>query len=380
VNGRFVIFLTILCGFLLGSGYYVGHRITTSLTWVSAPVVWVGVYTIILLQIAGPFVYRVLPSQQTAYFVGRWIVFSFMGIGATLVIYTLLADAGMLMMGFLYPQWAAVAAPYGVVVVLSMVVFSNLCGAMQMAAGPRVYKVDVHIPKSLQSLNGFKIAQISDLHVGPTISRRFVDKVVRRTNDLRPDMVALTGDLIDGLPDVLRPSCEPLRSLRSTHGAYAVLGNHEFYWRPAAWIEEYGRLGFKHLNNEHVVITHQNARIAVAGVPDRSAVAMSETLTYEPEKASLGIPDDTYKILLAHQPKSAKEAQSCGFHLMLSGHTHGGQFFPFTLLVRVAERFVRGLYRSGDLWVYVSRGTGYWGPPMRFLVPPEITLITLRAC
>jgi predicted MPP superfamily phosphohydrolase len=379
VNVRLVAFLTIFCGFLLGCGFYVGHSFTAAVTWVSPAVVWVGVYVIVLLQIAGPFVYRVLPSQETRYFVGRWIVFSFMGIGATLVIFTLLADAAVAIAGLIKPEWALLAAPYSVGLVLSLVVLSNLFGAIQMASGPRIYRVEVQLPPAFRGLNGFKIAQISDLHVGPTISQRFVLKVVRRTNALQPDLIALTGDLIDGYPDMLRQSCAPLQSLTAPHGTFVVLGNHELYWHPHAWIEEYERLGFKHLNNEHQLITHNQCRLAIAGVPDRSSAAMSDRLSCDPHKAALGIPDDALKILLAHQPKCAKEAKACGFHVMLSGHTHGGQFFPFTLLVRLAEPFVRGLYRSDDLWVYVSRGTGYWGPPVRFLVPPEISLITLKA-
>ena len=379
MNARFVIFLTTILGFLLGSGFYVGHRITTTWSSVDASVIWVGVYAIILLQISGPFLYRLIPSQTMSYFVGRWIVFSFMGIGATLILYTLLSDAVIFAVGVVSPSVAEHLAPFGVGLALSMVVVTNIIGAVQMIVGPRVYAVDVPLPTTMRHLDGFKIAQISDLHVGPTISRLFVEKVVRRTNDLGADIIALTGDLIDGKPEVLRESCRPLASLKSRHGVFVVLGNHEFYWRAATWVAEYESMGFKPLNNVHQVIEYNEGRIAIAGVPDRASTGMAEGFRYDPEQAAQGIPLAAYKILLAHQPKSSREAQKFGFDLMLSGHTHGGQFFPFTLLVRLAERFVRGLYRSGNLWIYVNRGTGYWGPPIRFLVPPEITLITLKA-
>jgi predicted MPP superfamily phosphohydrolase len=379
MNARFVIFLTTILGFLLGSGFYVGHRITTTWSSVDASVIWVGVYAIILLQISGPFLYRLIPSQTMSYFVGRWIVFSFMGIGATLILYTLLSDAVIFAVGVVSPSVAEHLAPFGVGLALSMVVVTNIIGAVQMIVGPRVYAVDVPLPTTMRHLDGFKIAQISDLHVGPTISRLFVEKVVRRTNDLGADIIALTGDLIDGKPEVLRESCRPLASLKSRHGVFVVLGNHEFYWRAATWVAEYESMGFKPLNNVHQVIDYNEGRIAIAGVPDRASTGMAEGFIYDPEQAAQGIPLAAYKILLAHQPKSSREAQKFGFDLMLSGHTHGGQFFPFTLLVRLAERFVRGLYRSGNLWIYVNRGTGYWGPPIRFLVPPEITLITLKA-
>jgi predicted MPP superfamily phosphohydrolase len=379
MNARFVIFLTTILGFLLGSGFYVGHRITTTWSSVDASVIWVGVYAIILLQISGPFLYRLIPSQTMSYFVGRWIVFSFMGIGATLILYTLLSDAVIFAVGVVSPSVAEHLAPFGVGLALSMVVVTNIIGAVQMIVGPRVYAVDVPLPTTMRHLDGFKIAQISDLHVGPTISRLFVEKVVRRTNDLGADIIALTGDLIDGKPEVLRESCRPLASLKSRHGVFVVLGNHEFYWRAATWVTEYESMGFRPLNNVHQIIDYNDGRIAIAGVPDRASTGMAEGFRYDPEQAAQGIPLAAYKILLAHQPKSSHEAQKFGFDLMLSGHTHGGQFFPFTLLVRLAERFVRGLYRSGNLWIYVNRGTGYWGPPIRFLVPPEITLITLKA-
>jgi predicted MPP superfamily phosphohydrolase len=239
--------------------------------------------------------------------------------------------------------------------------------------------VDVRVPiVGLPSaLEGFTIAQISDVHVGPTIKRDFVEKVVRRVNALEPDLVAITGDLVDGSVQKLAPHTRPLAELRSRHGTYFVTGNHEYYSGAHAWIGELGRLGARVLLNDHVVLDHDGARVAVAGVTDYAAHHFDHAHRSDPARAAAGVPADAVKVLLAHQPRSAPDAARAGFDLQLSGHTHGGQFWPWMYFVRLQQPFTAGLRRLGRMWVYVSRGTGYWGPPMRFGSPSEITRLTL---
>jgi predicted MPP superfamily phosphohydrolase len=239
--------------------------------------------------------------------------------------------------------------------------------------------VEVEVPLAglPEALRGFTIAQISDIHVGPTIKRRFVQGIVDRVNRLDADMVAITGDIVDGSVRELAHHTEPLAQLASRHGTYVVMGNHEYYSGVHGWVGELRRLGARVLLNEHVVIEHGSARLAIAGVTDYSAHHFDPTHASDPEGAIAGAPVDAPKVLLAHQPRSARGALEAGYDLQLSGHTHGGQFWPWNLLVRLQQPFTAGLNRIGRMWVYINRGTGYWGPPMRFGIPSEITLIRL---
>lgn len=247
----------------------------------------------------------------------------------------------------------------------------TLVGMLQ-ARRPRVVHVTVPIRDLPGDLQGFRIAQLSDLHVGPTIRRRFVESVVRRTNGLAPDLVAVTGDVADGLVAELREHVAPLAGLVAPHGTFFVTGNHEYFWDVRGWTSELARLGVDVLQNEHRLVVHGNGRLLLAGVTDLSAAS-------SPAQALAGAPQSDVRVLLAHQPKSAYAARDAGFDLQLSGHTHGGQYFPFNLLVRLFQPFVAGLHRLERMWLYVSRGTGYWGPPLRLLAPSEITLIELVA-
>jgi hypothetical protein len=228
------------------------------------------------------------------------------------------------------------------------------------------------------ALHGFSIAQISDLHVGPTIKRGFVEGIVRRTNELNADMIAVTGDLVDGSVQQLSAHTAPLAGLRARYGAYFVTGNHEYYSGERAWTDEIRRLGLHVLKNEHVVLTHRGASLVLAGVTDYSAHHFDPAQRSDPAEALRGAPCDAgARVLLAHQPSTAMAAANAGFDVQISGHTHGGQFWPWNLFVHLFQPFSSGLHRLKNLWIYVSRGTGYWGPPNRFGVPSEITRIRL---
>lgn len=376
---RFVFFLSLLSAILLGSGFYVGSRITSVYPAYDSVLVWLAVYAIIILQIAGPFFYRIVPDRQNRFFIARWIMFTCMGIASSMLMYMIMTDVVVFGLTLALPGYKEFISQIGVTSALSLVVLTNVIGMSQVARGPNLYSISIPLPDSLKALDGLRVVQISDLHVGPTIGRSYTEKVVTLVNQQKPHIIALTGDLVDGTPSQLREGIEPLRALVSTYGTFGVLGNHEFYWKAHEWNLEFQTLGIKMLTNEHTVIDHNGAQIVVAGVPDHKACHMITGLTSDPMKAAEGSPIDAFRLLLAHQPSSHSHAEAAGFHLQLSGHTHGGQFFPFSILVHIAEKFVRGLYRFKTLWVYVNRGTGYWGPPVRFLVPAEITLISLHS-
>ncbi len=214
--------------------------------------------------------------------------------------------------------------------------------------------------------------------MGPTIGRRYARKVVEIANAETPDVVALTGDFVDGTVADFAADVAPLADLRAPEGVFYVTGNHEYFWDAGQWITAFKQLGARVLVNEHELIRRGPDTIAVAGVTDISTRHMSGAHAFSPERALAGVPQDITKILLAHQPISFTAAAKAGADLQLSGHTHAGQYFPFTLLIGFFQRYARGLNRHDNMWIYVNSGTGYWGPPMRTGAPPEITLLTLR--
>jgi predicted MPP superfamily phosphohydrolase len=245
---------------------------------------------------------------------------------------------------------------------------------------PRVVDVTVPIDGLPPSLQGFRIAQITDLHVGPTIKGDFVAAVVETVNDLHVDLIAFTGDLADGSVQRHRSDVAPLALLRAVHGCYFVTGNHEYYSGVEEWVDEARRLGMEVLLNEHCIVRHGEAELTIAGVTDYAAAGVVPQLpdhASDPESALMDAPDGTVRLLLAHQPRSALAAAQVGFDLMLCGHTHGGQLLPWHAVVALQQTFVSGLHRLQRSWVYVSRGAGYWGPPVRLGAPSEITHITL---
>lgn len=259
---------------------------------------------------------------------------------------------------------------------ISLICFS--VGAFLAHYGVRIKTVYVPFQNLPKPLVGIKILQISDLHVGPTIRGPFVKKIVQLVQSTQPDLVAFTGDAIDGTVEDLASLVAPLKEITSRYGNFYVTGNHEHYWDAPGWSKHFGSLGFEPLQNEHRVVQVGDYRIAVAGVPDPAA-AMNNHEGPDFKKTRSQIPEDAYpKILLCHQPKFAKQAAEVGFDLQLSGHTHGGQFFPWTLIARLVHRYHLGLHRLNQLWVYVSPGTGYWGPPVRIGSPAEVTLLVLK--
>jgi uncharacterized protein len=252
-----------------------------------------------------------------------------------------------------------------------------LVGIYQALAGPRVKRVIVPLKGLPSAFEGFRIAQISDLHIGPTIGLAYVRQVVNALNELKPDMVALTGDITDGDPAELGPVAKELSGIHSTYGSFFVTGNHEYYHNALAWIQVHRDSGTHVLINEHFMIQKQGAQLAILGVPDVSGHRFVPAHISNPETAAAGVPREVIKVLLAHQPVSYKAAHAAGVNLQLSGHTHSGQFFPWNLVIGFFHDYYRGLGRFKEMWIYVNPGTGYWGPALRTAVASEITLLTL---
>jgi len=240
-----------------------------------------------------------------------------------------------------------------------------------------VKRVTVPLARLPDALSGTTIVQLTDLHVGATIQRGFIERVVRETNALEPDVIAITGDLVDGSVDQLREHVAPLAGLRAKHGVFFVTGNHEYYSGAEAWCAELARLGIRVLRNERISIGEGAASFDLAGVDDYSAHRFGRGHGADLARALEGRDDSRELVLLAHQPRQVFEAAKRGVGLQLSGHTHGGQIFPWNFFVRLQQPVVSGLERFGRALVYVSNGTGYWGPPMRLGAPAEITELKL---
>ena len=307
-----------------------------------------------------------------------WAGSLFMGLFSSLLILTAVRDLMLLAMTpFAADPTMATAAVRSAVAVPVLALLATAVGLVNARRRARVKDVEVPIDGLPTALDGFTIAQITEIHVGPTIKRRYLDAIVDAVNEIGADMIAVTGDVVDGSVHDLAAHTQPLSRLQARHGAYFVSGNHEYYSGAPAWIAEMRRLGLTVLTNGHRVLEHDGAVLVVAGVPDYSAHLFDPADRSDPAAALRGVPEDVPRILLAHQPRSASAAAEAGFDLQLSGHTHGGQFWPWNHFVRLQQPFIGGLDRLGGLWVYTSRGTGYWGPPKRLLVPSEITRIRL---
>ena len=251
-------------------------------------------------------------------------------------------------------------------------------GALVALRGPSLRQVTIPIEGLAPALEGFSIVQISDLHVGPTIGRRYVRRVVERSNALRPDLIVLTGDIVDGSPTRLAPHVAPLAGLRAAHGSVFILGNHDCYSGARRWIEHFRSLGLRVLLNEHLLLRRGDAKLVVGGVVDPALQLSEPGAVPRPDLAAAPGEGEALRILLAHNPALTRLGAQAGFDLQLSGHTHAGQFFPWTLAVRMVHApHVAGLSRLGRMWVYVSAGTGSWGPPVRFGTRTELTLIRL---
>lgn len=299
-----------------------------------------------------------------------------MGVFSSLAIFALLRAFALVFASLLGWESAAIAQGSALAVIVAVAAVT-LFGVLNARRTARVVERDIALGNLPPALEGFSIVQLSDIHVGPTIKHGYINAIVQRVNGLSPDLIVLTGDLVDGSVADLADDIAPLAQLSAPHGVYAVTGNHEYYSGADTWIAEFERLGMGVLLNRHVQLKHGGARLVLAGIADYSAELFRPSHRSDPVAALAGTPDDALRIMLAHQPRSAKAVAEAGCDLQLSGHTHGGQFWPWMHFVRWQQPWVAGLQRVGDLQIYISRGTGYWGPPLRFGAPSEITRIRL---
>jgi predicted MPP superfamily phosphohydrolase len=365
---------------------YVWFRLIKQPRW-SVRATWIGTIGVALAAICmplGPVLARLLPRAWGSPI--TWLIYSWMG---------------LLFIGFVIAVLSEIVRPFLAVWVRKHFpdleqparrVFLARGMAKSMAAvgllvsirgfweGLRptgIKTVQVRLKNWPKQLAGFRVVQLTDLHIGPMLGRDFLEHLVRSTNALKADVVAITGDMVDGSVEELGSTIAILQGIRARHGVYFVTGNHEYYSGASAWVDFVASLGIKVLRNERVRIEQNGGAVDIAGIDDWSAHEFGDGHKADLPGAMSGRDPEVPVVLLAHQPRAVLEAAKLGVDLQLSGHTHGGQIFPFNFLVYLQQPYVSGLHQHGDTQIYVSKGTGFWGPPMRLGLPSEIAQINV---
>jgi uncharacterized protein len=311
----------------------------------------------------------VAASAGDALLGAAWVLFVWSVLGQLLRLTLLAAGVGD-------PTRSRLVAA-AVLVVVSVLLAWGYAEAMRV---PRVRSLDVVIARLGSGLDGLRVALITDTHYGPIDRARWSAAVVARVNELDADVVCHVGDIADGTVDVREEQASPLASVKATSARVYVTGNHEYFSEAQGWLDYMESIGWAALHNRHVTVERNGDRLIVAGVDDATAKASGVRAHGANLESALTGADPALPILLlAHQPKQVAHAVRAGVDLQVSGHTHGGQIWPFNFLVRLDQPVVQGLSRHGErTQLYTSRGTGFWGPPFRVFAPSEITLLTLR--
>ncbi len=396
-----IMFVFVAIGILLFLFTYVGWRILSPFTLLQPwkTLIWSGIWLMAMLPLV-LIAMRFSHVEATANDVVSWMAYLSLGF-VSILFFFLLAKDLVVAVGFVagkvYELFQS-GSPEAVVgnvldqsgesrrqmlwssvnlAVLGLTGVMTGCGVVLARYRIKIERVTIPLKGLPRAFEGLRIVQISDIHVGPTIKAGFVREVVNRVNALQPDMIALTGDLIDGSVDYLANDVASLSDLTAPGGKFFVTGNHEYYSGVYPWLKKVTELGFDVLTNEHRIIERDGEKLIIGGVTDISAGQMIPEHRSNPVGSLAGAPEAGARILLAHQPISVYKAADAGYDLQLSGHTHGGQYFPYSKLIAVAQPFVAGLYNHKGTQLYVNRGTGYWGPPIRLGSPAEITEIIL---
>jgi predicted MPP superfamily phosphohydrolase len=382
---RYLIFFLVVSGVTSLLHGYLWWRFVSAPGW-PAPWQRIGTVATVVLALSVPLSFVAMQSLPRAVATPLiWLGYVWMGLMFFLFVGAVAAEpvrAATAVAGFFAPESVSPDRRLFVLRALALVTGAGALGlgafGMNSALSTRAVKrVPVRLRRGGAALHGLRIVQITDVHIGPTLGRSFLQAIVDRINTLDADIVAITGDLIDGSVEELGDAVSVLGQIKAKHGVYFVTGNHEYYSGADSWLEFLRSLGIRTLRNERVSIELEGGALDLVGVDDWTAHQFGGDHGADLERALRGRDESRPSVLLAHQPKAFPEAAERGIDLQLSGHTHGGQMKPFHLLTKLDTPFVHGLYSHGTSQLYVSPGTGFWGPPMRVGVPAEITEVVL---
>jgi predicted MPP superfamily phosphohydrolase len=375
-----LVFVSVFLSIAVGAHLYLAQRLALAPQWPA------GVSAALLAALALGF--AALVTQAFVRRRGRvsgalaWTAYTWLGLAFLLLVAALAGDLALGLLGMAAPaELAAGPAPERArALAVGAVGLGMAATALRRClAGPELRRVEVPLARWPQALDGYRIVQLSDVHIGPLLDRRFAASLAERVNALAPDLVVVTGDLVDGGVGRVGAEVEPLGALRARDGVWFVTGNHDYYSGADDWVARMSALGWRALRNERVAIERPGASFELAGVDDHHGALVEPGGGEDLARALGGRDPERPVVLLAHDPATFRRSSRMGVDLQLSGHTHGGQIWPFRWAVRITVPWIAGLYRVGEAAVYVSRGTGFWGPPMRLGAPAEITELVLRA-
>lgn len=368
--GRAILFLGIFLGLIGGAHAYFIKRLIVDPQW-PAPIAGPGTALLValgLLMCAFPAIQRRVPPRYGA--LVAWPAYLWMGTSYYLLCTLGLSD--LLMWGL--DRSGSDAERTRVLLLLPALAGLVCWGMFNALMTPRVRRREVYLPRWPKALDGYRLIQLSDIHIGHILRRGFAARVMERCNAETADLIAITGDVVDGSVEHLRHHVAPLGQLRAKDGVYFVTGNHDHYANAPSWIQHWRALGLHVLANSHQVLASDRAPFVIGGVYDRTSHQGDDV-----QATFANAPEHLPRLLLAHHPETFQQASQNDVDLQLSGHTHDGQMWPFRYLVHLQTHFTAGLYQRGAHHLYVSRGTGFWGPPLRVGAPSEITLLTLRS-
>ncbi|MDA3917168.1 MAG: metallophosphoesterase [Deltaproteobacteria bacterium] len=386
----FIIFFSTVTIIVLSTHYYLWLRLIRD-TGLSGLYKNIGTYSLIAFTLSFPIALladRILPLKYS--FPLLWL--SYFWIGVMMLLFFLLFSIDMIkIVVYIFQKLTTageeIANPErrefvsGLIAsaASTIVLISSGIGVKNYYSNAVVKKFNVSLKGLPEALKGFKIVQISDLHLGQMMTKKILEQIVDQVNGLKPDLIAITGDLADGSTAKLLNEANPLKNLKADKGIYFVTGNHEYYSGVENWTLAIDKMGIKVLNNENIKIRKKDDYFYLAGVTDHEGKNFGREHASDFKKALSGLENGKKKILLAHQPIAVKKASEYGTDLVLAGHTHGGQIWPFNYFVYLQQRYLKGFYDYNGTKLYVNQGTGCWGPPVRLGSKNEITQIILDA-
>lgn len=379
---RIALFLLVVNAVSIAIHAYVGSRLIGVLPGgsLATKAVWSAIPVLFGLMVAAMFLSRTEhPSLATRFVVATGFVW--MGLVFLALVGGLAGDlAGLVLRlaGAIFGQDVSRVSRWIRIACLGSVPLAAAYGVFQALRPPAIHEVEIPIAGLPPEWDGVRIAHVTDTHIGPILKKSWVEDLVRRVDSAKPDIVVHTGDLVDGSVGGLRDAVAPLARLKGREGTFFVTGNHEGYSGIRPWCDQMRVWGWDVLANQSRILSRGGAKLAIAGITDANEGGIRTGTAPDIAQALADVPAGVPVVLLAHQPRQAFQANGHGVSLQLSGHTHGGQIWPFQYLVKLQQPVVAGFAMVGDVPVFTSRGAGFWGPPLRIGAPAEVPILVLR--